>query len=208
MPHAYDWAKVPAPCRALFVERVPADEKRHFMAHAIAVSRRSPFRPTVGAVIVRDGAVIAEGFRDSIMVPAADGGTRTRSLHAEEMALRAAPDDLSGAVLYTTLEPCFDRASPRFGEAIEACSSALARRGIEAVVIGLIDHEPRNLGTGAAYLAERGVRLEHAYVGLEAELLDLIGDGRFWHAPPGYLRWRTKLRRRLRSLRRRLAGGA
>lgn len=182
--HPYAWDHVPQEVRSLFGARIPHEEKLRFMCEAIAAGRRSPFRPAVGAVIVRDGRVLARGCRDSIVVESACAPPRTRSRHAEEVALLAASEGLEGATLYTTLEPCFDRATPGFAE-LQPCCTLLVRSGIGTVVIGLIDHDPRTLGRGAGYLARHGVGLEFAYGGLEPQLFALIGDGRFWHGPPG-----------------------
>jgi pyrimidine deaminase RibD-like protein len=204
LQHPYDWDRVPASVRDLFVEDTPREEKRRFMRKAIAAARRSPFHPSVGAVVVRDRRVVTTGHRASLHVEGAGGDRRTRSLHAEEMALGRAPADLEGATLYTTLEPCFDRSTPGFEPGIEPCCSIIVRRRIHRVVIGLMDHEPRNLGKGAAYLAANGVRLEFAYQGMEADLYAVIGSGRFWHDPPGLMPWRRPLRRLIRSLRRRM----
>jgi pyrimidine deaminase RibD-like protein len=178
----YAWDAVPAEVRRLFSNRLPPDEKLHFMQMAITEASRSPFHPSVGAVIVRDGRVLARGFRDSVLV---DGGDppRTRSRHAEEVALLNAAGSLAGATLYTTLEPCFDRSTPGLGS-LEPCCVRVARSGIRTVVVGLIDHDPRTAGRGAVYLAEQGLQLEFAYEGIESELYRLIGDGRFWHAAP------------------------
>lgn len=202
--HAYSWENVPPEIRGLFVDRIPHDEKLSFMKKAIAEARRSPFHPSVGAVIVRDGEILATGRRDSIVVETTGRPTRTRSLHAEEMALRDAPERLEGATLYTTLEPCFDRAKPSFGQEIEACSSIVVRRGVRSVVIGLVDHELRNMGKGVATLVKAGVEVEFFYHGIERQLCALIGDGRFWHAAPGRRGARSVLRRLAAAIRTRI----
>lgn len=199
--HPYSWENVPREIRELFVERIPRDEKLFFMKKAIAEARRSPFHPSVGSVIVRDGEILARGRRDSIVVEGVGRPRRTRSLHAEEMALRNAPERLEGATLYTTLEPCFDRAKPGFGAEIEACSSIVARRGVRTVVIGLIDHELRNMGRGVEFLVGQGVELEFVYHGIEGALCGLIGNGRFWHTEPGRPGLRSALRRLVTTVR-------
>lgn len=119
----------------------PADAL--FMRRAIVLARRgrgqvSP-NPMVGAVVVRDGAVVGEGFH------ARYGGP-----HAEVMALAAAGDAARGATLYVTLEPC------RHHGRTPPCTDAVLRAGIGRVVVGAMDPNP-DAGGGLALLASRGV---------------------------------------------------
>jgi pyrimidine deaminase RibD-like protein len=201
----YSWACVPVDVRGLFVHRIPHEEKIHFMRRAIAEARKSPFHPSVGAVIVRAGRVLSTGFRDSLLLDGTTRPPRTRSLHAEEVALLNAPEDLSGAALYTTLEPCVERSKPSFLIELDACSTRVLRSGIRTVVIGLIDQDVRMRGKGARHLAEHGVELESAYDGIERELVELVGNGRFWHAAPRPGGVRRLTRRLLKRVRRRKA---
>ena len=104
--------------------------------------------PLVGAVVVRDGEVIAEGWH------AACGGP-----HAEVVALLAAGDAARGATLYVTLEPCAHtgRTPP--------CTDAILAAGLRRVVIGAADPSPLARG-GAERLRHAGLEVIE---GVEAE---------------------------------------
>jgi len=104
--------------------------------------------PMVGAVVVREGVVVGEGFHP-----------RFGEAHAEVGALRAAGERARGATLYVTLEPCnhFGKTSP--------CTEAILEARVARVVIAA--REPTVLaGGGARHLADYGVDVE---VGVEAQ---------------------------------------
>jgi len=120
-----------------------------FMAEALAAARRvrgatSP-NPPVGAVVVRDGTVVAVG------ATAPPGGP-----HAEAAAIAAAGDAASGATLYCTLEPC----SPFPGKRTPPCSRAIVAAGITRVVVAIEDPHPGVSGEGIAFLRANGVSVE------------------------------------------------
>ncbi len=100
--------------------------------------------PLVGAVVVRDGQVVAEGYHAG---PGLD--------HAEVAALKHI-DDAKGATLYVTLEPCcnYGRTPP--------CTTALIRAGLARVVVGAIDPSPQVNGQGIAQLRAAGVEVDLA----------------------------------------------
>lgn len=98
--------------------------------------------PGVGAIVVRDGRVIARGWTQP-------GGRP----HAEAMALSGV--DARGATLYVTLEPCA-HASPRG----PACADVVAASGVARVVIGCGDPDPRTAGAGIARLQSAGIAVE------------------------------------------------
>ncbi|HEX4848495.1 MAG TPA: bifunctional diaminohydroxyphosphoribosylaminopyrimidine deaminase/5-amino-6-(5-phosphoribosylamino)uracil reductase RibD [Novosphingobium sp.] len=102
--------------------------------------------PAVGAILVKDGRVIARGWTQP-------GGRP----HAEAIALAAAGDAAQGATLYVTLEPCAHQ-SPRG----PACADLVAASGVERVVIGCPDPDPRTAGAGAARLRAAGIAVEEA----------------------------------------------
>jgi diaminohydroxyphosphoribosylaminopyrimidine deaminase/5-amino-6-(5-phosphoribosylamino)uracil reductase len=106
---------------------------------AKGAGRTSP-NPTVGAVVVRGGRVIAAGHH-----------ARAGGPHAEVVALRAAGRRARGAELYTTLEPCdhFGRTPP--------CSVAILEAGVKRVVVGSADPNPLVSGKGVARLRRAGV---------------------------------------------------
>lgn len=111
--------------------------------------------PHVGCVIVRDGAVVGEGFH------AYAGGP-----HAEVVALTHAGEQARGATAYVTLEPChhFGRTPP--------CSLALQQAGVVRVVYAVADPNPRAQG-GAAALREAGIEVTHLPLP-QAELVNRI----------------------------------
>jgi diaminohydroxyphosphoribosylaminopyrimidine deaminase/5-amino-6-(5-phosphoribosylamino)uracil reductase len=109
--------------------------------------RVSP-NPLVGAVIVRDGAVIGEGFHAEL------GG-----LHAERAALedcRGRGEDAAGATMYVTLEPCAHtgRQPP--------CVEAILEAGIARVVIASEDPSEKAAGRGPGILRDGGVEVAFA----------------------------------------------
>ena len=128
-----------------------------WMRLAIRLAKRglgttSP-NPMVGAVIVRNGRLLGQGWH----VRAGEG-------HAEVNAIRdAGRKKLRGATLYVTLEPCSTtgRTPP--------CTEAILASGISRVVIGCTDPKTKNAGRGIAIL--RGHRVETAGPVCEAECL-------------------------------------
>jgi diaminohydroxyphosphoribosylaminopyrimidine deaminase/5-amino-6-(5-phosphoribosylamino)uracil reductase len=115
-----------------------------WMRRALALAERAQGRtapnPAVGAVLVRDGAVVGEGWT------APPGGP-----HAEIVALRQAGERARGATLYVTLEPCahFGRTGP--------CAPELVHAGIARVVIAIPDPFPGVSGRGIELLEQSSV---------------------------------------------------
>lgn len=107
--------------------------------------------PWVGAVITMDGRTY-EGATES-------PGRR----HAEAVALAAAPDDLAGATVHVTLEPCCSFP----GKRTPSCAEALIARGVSRVVIALEDPDERVRGQGILALRNAGIDVE---VGVGAAL--------------------------------------
>jgi diaminohydroxyphosphoribosylaminopyrimidine deaminase/5-amino-6-(5-phosphoribosylamino)uracil reductase len=134
-----------------------------YMRRALHLAERGWGRvspnPLVGAVVVRHGEVIGEGWHEG---PGTD--------HAEVMALRAAADRANGATVVCTLEPC-----NRFGRT-PPCTRALLQAGVSRVVVGATDP---NLGAGApgiAELREGGVVVETGVLQAEARALNEAFD--------------------------------
>jgi diaminohydroxyphosphoribosylaminopyrimidine deaminase / 5-amino-6-(5-phosphoribosylamino)uracil reductase len=99
--------------------------------------------PVVGAVLVRDGAVVGEGWHE-----------RAGGPHAEIAALEAAGEDARGATLYVSLEPCahHGRTPP--------CADALIAAGVTRVVAAVGDPNPKTNGAGFERLRAAGVEVE------------------------------------------------
>lgn len=105
-----------------------------------ALGRTSP-NPTVGAVLVLGGKIVAKGHHRGAGFP-----------HAEIMCLRAAKARLDPeAVLYVTLEPCSTegRTPP--------CTTAIIEAGVREIVVGAVDVNPRHSGQGIEALRHAGL---------------------------------------------------
>jgi diaminohydroxyphosphoribosylaminopyrimidine deaminase/5-amino-6-(5-phosphoribosylamino)uracil reductase len=117
------------------------------LARAIELARaandRAYPKPTVGAVLVRDGEVVGEGV------------TEAAGRHAEVVALEAAGGRARGATMYVTLEPC-----AHFGTT-PPCSEAIVAAGVERVVFGARDPNPEAAG-GEGRLRAARVEVEDA----------------------------------------------
>ncbi len=97
--------------------------------------------PPVGAVVVRDGKIVGEGYHHKAGEP-----------HAEVNAIRAA-GDVRGATVYVSLEPC-----NHVGRT-PACSLSLLEAGVRRVVAGAIDPNPKTNGGGVARLRDAGIEV-------------------------------------------------
>lgn len=119
--------------------------------------------PMVGAVIVKTGRVIGQGYH-----------ARCGDLHAERAALAACTEDPKGATMYVTLEPCchHGRQPP--------CTDAILEAGIARVVVGSSDPNPQVAGQGISILRAAGVEvtehvLEEACTALNDVFFHYIG---------------------------------
>ncbi|MCU0623263.1 MAG: bifunctional diaminohydroxyphosphoribosylaminopyrimidine deaminase/5-amino-6-(5-phosphoribosylamino)uracil reductase RibD [Gemmatimonadaceae bacterium] len=133
-------------------------EDRRWMRRALALARRGWGRtwpnPLVGAVLVREGRCVGEGWH------AHWGGP-----HAEAMALEAAGAAARGATCYVTLEPCAHTGKT------PPCADALLAAGVARVVLAVDDPNPLAAG-GAARLASAGVQVTRGVEGEAAALLN------------------------------------
>lgn len=136
----------------------------YFMQRALALAllgwgRTNP-NPLVGAVIVRDGRIITEGWHARL------GGD-----HAERAALNLADEaatDVRGATLYVNLEPCshYGRTPP--------CTETIIRHGIGEVVAAMADPNPKVAGSGFRQLEDAGIRVRTGVLASEARCLNEI----------------------------------
>jgi diaminohydroxyphosphoribosylaminopyrimidine deaminase/5-amino-6-(5-phosphoribosylamino)uracil reductase len=129
------------------------------MQHALDLARKgvglaSP-NPTVGCVIVKDGAILGEGFHQYDWKD-----------HAEIVALKQAGERSRGATLYVTLEPC--NHTGRTGP----CTEAIIAAGISRVVAAMEDPNPKTHGTGFGRLRAAGIDVESGLMEAEAQLLN------------------------------------
>lgn len=113
--------------------------------------------PLVGAVIVRDGVIIGEGYHTKFGAP-----------HAEIDALRSlSGNQLTGTeTLYVTLEPC-----SHFGKT-PPCTDALLQSGIRHVVVGCRDPFPMVAGTGIEKLRNNGIRVDEGLLDSQCRFLN------------------------------------
>ncbi|TMB02189.1 MAG: bifunctional diaminohydroxyphosphoribosylaminopyrimidine deaminase/5-amino-6-(5-phosphoribosylamino)uracil reductase RibD [Deltaproteobacteria bacterium] len=141
------------------------------MARALALAAEGLGRtfpnPPVGAVFVRGGRVVGEGFHHRAGAP-----------HAEIEALRAAGGRVRGATLYVTLEPCshHGRTPP--------CAEALVGLGLRRIVVALVDPNPRVRGRGIAKLRRAGIPVAVGPGAEEARLLTAGYRSRVLHGRP------------------------
>jgi pyrimidine deaminase RibD-like protein/NTP pyrophosphatase (non-canonical NTP hydrolase) len=136
-----------------------------FMRMAVDEARKSRAEdarphPLVGAVVVRDGQVLAAGHR----------GEFTLGEHAEFTVLerKLAKETIAGATVYTTLEPCTSRNHPKI-----ACVHRLIERKVARVVIGMLDPNPDITGKGQRALRDANVTTDLFPTALMSEIEDL-----------------------------------
>ena len=113
--------------------------------------------PMVGAVIVKDGRIIGEGWHE-----------RYGELHAERNAIASLTESAEGADIYVTLEPCchYGKTPP--------CTEALIENKIRRVFIGSRDPNPLVSGKGAAILREHGITVFEDVLKEECDALNPV----------------------------------
>jgi len=130
------------------------------MARALKLAARGLYtttpNPRVGCVLVKDGAVVGEGWHE-----------RAGEAHAEARALEAAGGAARGATAYVTLEPCshHGRTPP--------CADALVAAGVTRVVCAMQDPNPLVAGAGLAALKAAGIEVEAGLLEAEARVLNI-----------------------------------
>ncbi len=137
------------------------------MVRALQLARkgwgRTAPNPMVGAVIVRNGRVVGEGFHAGV-----------GCVHAERMAL--AGTEAFGSTAFITLEPCshFGRTGP--------CANALIAAGVKRVVVGTLDPNPKVSGKGCELLRRHGVDVS---VGIEDKACQDLIRSYTWNMSTG-----------------------
>ena len=126
-------------------------QKKEYMLRAIELAKQgvgwtSP-NPLVGAVIVKDGRIIGEGYHE-----------KYGELHAERNAIKHLKESAEGATIYVTLEPCchYGKQPP--------CTEAIVEAGIKKVVIGSRDPNPLVAGKGTRFLRAQGIEVEEDFM--------------------------------------------
>src|SRR5205085_5610345 len=132
---------------------------RDWMAQARALAERGRGfvepNPLVGAIVVRDGRLVGEGWHQ-----------RYGQAHAEVNALAAAGEAARGATLYVTLEPCCHHGKT------PPCTDAILRAGIQRVVAAMPDPFPQVAGRGASLLRAAGMTVGFGLCEAEAGRLN------------------------------------
>jgi diaminohydroxyphosphoribosylaminopyrimidine deaminase/5-amino-6-(5-phosphoribosylamino)uracil reductase len=158
-----------------------SDPDQYWMRRALELAERGRGyvepNPLVGAVLVRDGQLVGEGWHQRFGEP-----------HAEINAIAAAVGGARGATLYVTLEPCchHGRTPP--------CTDAVIRAGIVRVVAAMEDPFPPVAGKGAAALRSSGIAVDLGVCEAEARQLNapyltLLEKGR----PYAHAKWAMTL---------------
>lgn len=137
---------------------------RKYMLRAIELAVKGTGRtnpnPLVGAVIVKDGRIIGEGYHE-----------KYGQLHAERNALancRARGENPEGAAIYVTLEPCchYGKTPP--------CTEAIIEHKLAKVIIGSRDPNPLVAGKGAAILREAGIEVVEDFMKTECDEINPV----------------------------------
>ena len=111
----------------------------------------------VGAVIVKDGKIIGEGYHK-----------KYGELHAERNAIASLTESAEGAVIYVTLEPCCHHGKT------PPCTEAIIEQKIRKVVIGSRDPNPKVAGKGVQMLREAGVTVVEDFMREECDQLNPV----------------------------------
>lgn len=114
--------------------------RRTFRLALRAQGKTSP-NPMVGAILVKDGAILSEDFHRKAGTP-----------HAEALAIAKAGDRARGSTLYVNLEPCChtEKRTP-------PCTKEIIRAGIRTVIVAMKDPNPKVSGMGIAELEQAGI---------------------------------------------------
>ena len=132
---------------------------RYFMKRAIGLAKLAKGKtfpnPLVGAVIVKNGKIVGEGYHKKAGTP-----------HAEVIALRKAKDNTEGATLYVNLEPC-----SHYGKT-PPCVKSIMKKGIKEVRAAMKDPNPMVNGMGTKILRKNRIKTKIGICRKEAEKLN------------------------------------
>lgn len=134
---------------------------KEYMLRAISLAKKGEGwtnpNPMVGAVIVKDGKIIGEGYHK-----------KYGELHAERNAFASLKESAKGATMYVTMEPCchYGKTPP--------CTQAIIEHEIGKVVIGSKDPNPKVSGKGVQILKEAGISVVEDFLREECDKLNPI----------------------------------
>lgn len=131
--------------------------KKTFELARRAVGKTWP-NPLVGAVIVKDGRIIGQGFHH-----------KQGQDHAEIDALKNCTESPEGATIYVNLEPCCHT-----NKSTPPCAQRLIKERIKKVVISNLDPNPLVFGQGVELLRANGIEVEHGILEMEGEELNEV----------------------------------
>lgn len=137
------------------------DRDEQYMRLALALAEKgrgsvSP-NPMVGAVIVKDGRIIGEGYHE-----------RYGQAHAEVNAFASATEDVEGATIYVTLEPC-----SHYGKT-PPCADLIIQKKVGRVVVGALDPNPLVSGRGIRRIQAAGIEVESGILAEESRKLNEV----------------------------------
>ena len=134
---------------------------QEYMLRAIQLAKKGEGwtnpNPMVGAVIVKDGKIIGEGYHK-----------KYGELHAERNAIAPLTESAEGVVIYVTLEPCCHHGKT------PPCTEAIIEQKIRKVVIGSRDPNPKVAGKGVQMLREAGVTVVEDFMREECDQLNPV----------------------------------
>jgi diaminohydroxyphosphoribosylaminopyrimidine deaminase / 5-amino-6-(5-phosphoribosylamino)uracil reductase len=134
-------------------------EDEHWMRRVLRIAEKGRGRtspnPMVGAVLVKNGNVVAEGYH-----------AKAGEAHAEIIALQQAREEARGAVLYLNLEPC-----THYGKT-PPCAPQVIQSNVKRVVIGMEDPNPLVKGKGVETLKKAGLDVEVGILERECQRLN------------------------------------
>ena len=156
LDQVYDRNYSPATWRQKMIELFPdadslelAAVKGAIEAANNCISEDHRVHPKVGAAIIKDGRIVCTAYR----------GEKRPGDHAEYTALfdktKALKMDLRGSTLITTLEPCTSRKHDN-----KPCALHIVERGIERVIVGMVDPNPEIRGKGILYLQRKSIKVD------------------------------------------------
>ncbi|MBF1352433.1 MAG: bifunctional diaminohydroxyphosphoribosylaminopyrimidine deaminase/5-amino-6-(5-phosphoribosylamino)uracil reductase RibD, partial [Mogibacterium diversum] len=136
-------------------------QDKEYMRRAIELAKKGTGwvnpNPKVGAVIVKDGQVLGEGYH-----------VKCGQMHAERNAIASLRDSAEGATMYVTMEPCchYGKTPP--------CTEAIIENGTSRVVIGSKDPNPKVAGKGVQALRDAGIEVVEDFMMDECDALNPI----------------------------------